>query len=141
VLFIHGYCTKSFRRCLFGPCSVIDLSMPHLECGNSMETISFPVKILWIFFFLSKMPICHAITLANNFLVSCMTFFWKVLPGLRLPFSTMQGGCYDLYSGYYPLLKQFHVYLPSKCLTLTILIVITRAYCQETCKTHTTLFI
>ena len=101
------------------------------SCKNLMD----------FFFFLSKMPICHAITLANNCLVSRMTFFLKVLPNVRLPFSTMQGGCYDLYSGYYPLLKQFHVYLPSKCLTLTILIVITRAYCQETCKTHTTLFI
>ena len=125
MLFRPGYSTKSFRRGLFGPCSVINLSMPHLECGNSMETILFSI----------------AITLANNYVISRMTFFWKVLPGLRLPFSTMQGGCYDLYSGYYPLLKQFHVYLPSKCLTLTILIVITRAYCQETCKTHTTLFI
>jgi len=102
------------------------------SCKNLMD---------FFFFFLSKMPICHAITLANNCLVSRMTFFLKVLPNVRLPFSSMQGGRYDLHSGYYPLLKQFHVYLPSKCLTLTILIVITRAYCQETCKTHTALFI
>jgi len=28
--------------------------MPHLERGNSMGTVFFPVKIL-----ISKMPICH----------------------------------------------------------------------------------
>ena len=112
-----------------------EASLVHAALSTCLCLI-WNVGIPWKQYFFSI-----AITLANNYVISRMTFFWKVLPGLRLPFSTMQGGCYDLYSGYYPLLKQFHVYLPSKCLTLTILIVITRAYCQETCKTHTTLFI